>query len=308
MNHIFCQQVKIDQLEAIKIEHPLFSATLLLQGAQLIEFTPSNSTKNLLWLSDNVEYKKGKPLRGGIPICWPWFGNVDKNPAEIQHQIINSEKDNTPSAHGFVRSIPWQVTSIQESCHHVEITLALSSNAESKALWPFEFNLEARFVFSNKLEVELTTTNTSNKAFAISQALHTYLPTQDIRKTYIHNAHNSTYIDALDSWKEKTQTGRIGFSEETDRLYFFPAKAKNNTQYELRIESPGQQLVLKNTQSQSAVIWNPWINKSKQLSQFKADDYQYMYCIETANVMSDYVVLEPNQKQSLTLELRQLSS
>ena len=308
MSHVFCQQVHIDQLEAIKIEHPLFSATLLLQGAQLIEFTPSDRLNNLLWLSDTVEYKKGKPLRGGIPICWPWFGNLDKNPTAIQNQIQADHNTNTAGAHGFARSMPWQVVSINESCHQVEVILALISNAESKALWPFEFNLEARFVFSNKLEVELTTTNTGNKAFAISQALHTYLPTADIRKTYIHNAHNSLYIDALDSWKEKKQTGRIGFSEETDRLYFFTNKPNDQQQYELRVESPAQQLVLKNTHSQSAVIWNPWIEKSKQLSQFQPEDYQRMFCIETANVMSDHRVLEPNQKQRLTLELSQLSS
>ena len=93
MSHIFCQMLKIDQLEAIKVEHPLFSATLLLQGAQLIEFTPNSRPKNsgrqnnLLWLSDSVEYKQGKPLRGGIPICWPWFGNLDKNPNVIQDQV-----------------------------------------------------------------------------------------------------------------------------------------------------------------------------------------------------------------------------
>jgi glucose-6-phosphate 1-epimerase len=301
MSHVFCQQIHIGQLEAIKIEHPLFTATLLLQGAQLIEFTPIDRTNNLLWLSDTVEYTKGKPLRGGIPICWPWFGNLAQNPEVIQDQI-----QKPADAHGFVRSLPWQVVSINESSHQVDIVLALTSDEKSKALWPFEFTLEAHFSFSKKLKVELTTTNTGSKAFAISQALHTYLPTTDIAKTYIHNAHNARYIDALDNWKEKKQIGRIGFSEETDRLYFFTTKANTVPHYELRVESPKQQLLLKNTQSQSAVIWNPWINKSKQLSQFQPEDYQRMLCIETANVMGDHKVLAPNQKQRLTLELSQL--
>jgi len=296
MNPVFCQTVKIDQLEAIKVEHPLFTATLLLQGAQLIEFTPSSCNNNLLWLSDTVEYKLGKPLRGGIPICWPWFGNMDKNPTKIQQQIQGEA-----SAHGFARSMPWQVNSITESCHHVEIILQLTNNQQTQTLWPFEFNLQARFVFTNTLEVELTTTNTGAKTFAISQALHTYFPTDDITKTYIHNTHGSRYIDALDNWKEKKQNGRIGFSEETDRLYFFNADKLDT--YELRIESPNTQLVLKNTQSKSAVIWNPWIEKSKRLSQFSPQDYQHMYCIETANVMSDHKMLTPNQQQSLKFEL-----
>lgn len=295
MNSVFCQAIKIDQLEAIKVEHPLFTATLLLQGAQLIEFAPNSSNNNLLWLSDTVEYKQGKPLRGGIPICWPWFGNMDKNPTEIQQQI-----EGDADAHGFARSMPWQVHSITESCHHVEIILQLTSNQKTQALWPFEFNLQARFVFTSTLEVVLTTTNTGNKTFAISQALHTYFPTDDITQTYIHNALGSRYIDALDDWKEKRQEGRISFSEETDRLYFFN---KHNSHYELRVESPNQQLILKNSGSQSAVIWNPWVEKSKRLSQFSPQDYQSMYCIETANVMSDYKKLAPNQQQILRFEL-----
>jgi glucose-6-phosphate 1-epimerase len=310
MSHVFCQQVQINQLEAIKIEHPLFSATLLLQGAQLIEFTPRDRANNLLWLSDTAEYIKGQPLRGGIPICWPWFGHLAKNPAAIQNQIQADHNTHTATAHGFVRSIPWQVISICEHNHQVEVVLGLISDDDSKILWPFEFKLEAHFIFSKKLEVKLTTNNTGNKVFAISQALHTYLPTKDITKTYIHNAHNTRYIDALDNWKEKTQSGKIGFSEETDRLYFFPAepsrKPHDTPQYELRVESPAQHLVLKNSHSQSAIIWNPWINKSKQLSQFQPQDYRRMLCIETANVMSDYQILEPHQKHSLKLELSQL--
>tara|TARA_B110000046_G_scaffold176797_1_gene202867 strand:+ start:3832 stop:4761 length:930 start_codon:yes stop_codon:yes gene_type:complete len=309
MSYVFCQTVKMDQLEAIKVEHPLFSATLLLQGAQLIEFTPNSRPKgdkhqkNLLWLSDSVEYKQGKPLRGGIPICWPWFGNLDKNPKVIQDQ---AKPEARSSAHGFVRSKPWQIHSIIESCEYIEIILELSETPESKKIWPYEFNLKARFVFSKTLMVELITTNTGIESFAISQALHTYLPTSDITKTYIHNAHSSLYIDALDNWKEKKQVGRIGFNEETDRLYFFTESDKENSEYQLRVESPGLQLTLNNFNSQSAVIWNPWIDKSKRLSQFSPADFNKMYCIETANVMSDHKIVEPKQQQRLSFELSEL--
>lgn len=302
MSYIFCQQIRLDELETIKIEHPLFSATLLLQGAQLIEFIPkgilNKPSKNLLWLSDRIEYKQGKPLRGGIPICWPWFGNLDKNPKQIQSQIPDSSASSA-SAHGFARTLPWQISSIKENCHSVEVVLGLTSNEETKALWPFEFNLEARFVFSQQLKLELKTINKGDMPFSFSQALHTYLPTQDIKKTYIHNAHNSRYIDAMDHWQEKSQIGRIGFSEETDRLYFFDNKDSSENSYELRVESPSQQLLIKNNNSQSAVIWNPWIKKSLGLSQFNPDDYQRMFCIESANVMSDSITLAPQQQHSL---------
>jgi glucose-6-phosphate 1-epimerase len=294
MSHVFCQQIQIDQLEAIKIEHPLFSATLLLQGAQLIEFTPSNESDNLLWLSDTVEYKQGKPLRGGIPICWPWFGNLDQNPTTIQKQV---QYPSSASAHGFARSQPWEIKHINEDCQFVEVILILTSNPETKALWPFDFELEATFRFSKTLKLTLTTTNTGNEPFSISQALHSYLPTEDINRSYIHDTHNTTYIDALDDWKEKKQTGRISFSEETDRLYFF-----TNNHYSLRLETPNQTLLIHNENSQSAVIWNPWSEKSKRLSQFSPQDFHHMLCIETANVLSDIKKIDAGQQTEISVE------
>ena len=85
MSHVFCHKILIGELEAIKVKHPLFNATLLLQGAQMIEFCPlENQGQNILWLSESAEYKQGNPIRGGIPICWPWFGNLNKNPSIIQ--------------------------------------------------------------------------------------------------------------------------------------------------------------------------------------------------------------------------------
>jgi len=294
MSHVFCQQTQIDQLEAIKIEHPLFSATLLLQGAQLIEFTPSNEANNLLWLSDTVEYKQGKPLRGGIPICWPWFGNLDQNPAAIQKQV---QYLGSASAHGFARSQPWQIKYIKEDCQFVEVILILTSNPETKALWPFDFELEATFRFSKTLKLTLTTTNIGNESFSISQALHSYLPTADIKRSYIHDTHNTTYIDALDGWKEKKQTGRVSFSAETDRLYFF-----TNNYYSLKLETPNQTLLIHNGNSQSAVIWNPWNEKSKRLSQFSPQDFHHMLCIETANVVSDIKKIDAGQQTEISVE------
>lgn len=300
MNLIFCKTLQLDELEAIRIEHPLFKATLLLQGAQLIEFCPSNNNFiNALWLSPSAKYKTGTSIRGGIPICWPWFGNLDKNPSEIQQQVPQNK---TANAHGFARNLNWQVKSIEEDCHQVVIELILASNKNTKQTWPYDFELCARFIFSNSLELELKTKNNGEIPFSISQALHSYFPTADIQQTYIHNAHASRYVDALDHWQQKLQSGRIAFSQETDRLYFFD-QHRNKHQYVLRVETPDQQLEIHTENSQSAVIWNPWIEKSKRLSQFKDEDYQHMFCIESANVLSDIQTIKAGQSASLKLTL-----
>ncbi len=296
MSHVFCELIQLDELDAIKIKHPHFSATLLLQGAQLIEFCPQgNQFNNILWLSPSAQYKQGSPIRGGIPICWPWFGNINKNPDAIQKQI---SQPSSASAHGFARSLPWKIKSIHEDCHFVEVALSLVSDSSTKELWPFDFELEAKFKFSDKMELALTTTNTDSNSFSISQALHTYLPTQDIKQSYIHNAHSSHYIDALDNWEKKQQVGKIHFSSETDRLYFF-----DNSNYSLRLETPNQSLLINNKHSQSAVIWNPWIEKSKHLSQFRPHDFKKMLCIETANVLTDTKIIEQGEQAKISVEL-----
>lgn len=296
MSHVFCHKILIGELEAIKVKHPLFNATLLLQGAQLIEFCPlENQGQNILWLSESAEYKQGNPIRGGIPICWPWFGNLNKNPSIIQSQIANPT---SASPHGFARSMPWQVKNIHEDCHFVEIILVLTSNQESKKLWPYDFSLEAKFVFSKKFELTLTTINNDTQPFSISQALHTYLPTDDITQSYVHNTQHLDYIDALDNWNTKQQQGKVCFYEETDRLYFF----KQNS-YSVRLETPRTSMLINNKNSQSAVIWNPWRVKSKRLSQFRPLDFEKMLCIETANVLSDIKNLSVGEQTTLSVEL-----
>lgn len=295
MNHVFCTLIKIDELDAIKITHPVFNATLLLQGAQLIEFSPKNNQfENMLWLSPSAQYKHGKPIRGGIPICWPWFGNLDKNPVVIQDQV---KQQASASAHGFARLLPWEIKSIHEDCHHIDVSLILTSDSATKELWPFDFDLEVNFTFSTKLKVKLTTINTGTHSFSISQALHTYLPTEDIDRSYIHNTQNLTYIDALENWNIKQQIGNINFNSETDRLYFF-----EDPNYSLRLETPNQTLLIKNFNSQSAVIWNPWIEKSKRLSQYSPQDFRYMLCIETANVVTDVKNIDVGKQTDICVE------
>lgn len=300
MNHIFCKLIRKGELDVIHIEHPLFHAALLLQGAQLIEFSPKkNNFKNLLWLSKSIEYKQGQSLRGGIPICWPWFGNLEKNPEKIKQQVKSTH---TP-AHGIVRNIPWNIHSIKESCEKVIVELEVKSNESTLNIWPYDFSLMARFTFSHTLNLELVTTNTGKENFSFSQALHTYLPTSDISRTYIHNTHKANYIDALDGWKEKIQQGRIKFDQETDRLYFFKNKS-GSEQFELRVETPEHQLTLTTKNSRSAVIWNPWVKKSQRLNQFSAEDYKSMFCIESANVMSNHNTALIGEKNSLYLSIK----
>jgi glucose-6-phosphate 1-epimerase len=289
----FCQLVKQGELSCLHINHEKFFAEICLQGAQLTKFIPTNKPE-LIWLSSTAEYNVAQGLRGGIPICWPWFGSLAKNPANIQQQVSNSRFNYETSAHGFVRTLEWSLTEYSESKQGAELVLTIQQSAETLKIWPFEFNLSCRFILTDTLEIRLETTNLSDKVMHFSQALHSYFPTSDIHKTKIMGAEQQHYIDALDDWKIKKQDLPLLIEKEVDRIYLGKGNYKILT---------AKQTINVKSNSNSSVIWNPWIDKSKRLGQFSHEDYKTMLCIESANVLEDSVSLAPKGTHTLTLKV-----
>lgn len=279
-----------DELECLEIRHPAFSADLLLQGAQLIHYAPSGEN-NWLWLSDLVEYKQGTSLRGGIPVCWPWFGNASMNPDAVKSHIADAEE---APAHGFARTRLWLLSDIYEDADEVVVTLTLNDTQHPQ--WQADLAVEAEFRFtSSSVSVVLATTNNGETAVSFSQALHTYFPTSDIHNTRITGFDGESYLDTLEGWQRKSQQGDIRFSGETDRIYF--------GEETLSLVTPQHITDLSCQGSQSAVVWNPWVKKSQRLSQFAADDYQRMFCVETANAADDAVTLAAGDEHVLCMLL-----
>lgn len=283
---------QVDELTVLSIKHPIFQANIALQGAQLLSFQPIDQ-QPWIWLSPEAEYKQGQSLRGGIPICWPWFGVANKNPQDLAQQI--QPDPNSASSHGFARAIDWDLMDIQESAHNVVLTLQLSYSPETLKVWPFEFKLRCTFTLGRTLKVDLETENQSQSTMKISQALHTYFPCKAIDNVRIHNTASKTITDALNGWSTTTQAGNQGFSGEVDRIY--------HTGGPFRLETGLQPLTLQSQNSHTSVIWNPWITKSKGLSQFADHRYQEMFCVETANVLDDCKTLQPNETTHLSLAI-----
>jgi len=283
----FCTLKQVDELSCLHITHPKFFAEICLQGAQLTQFKHSQRGE-MLWLSPDALYKKGASVRGGIPVCWPWFGALAFNP-DVVKEAVQSQQ-----AHGFARELEWTLERICESAQGVRITMTLTHNEQTLKLWPHEFKLVCQFELGDTIAVELTSQNLSPSPMAISQALHTYLPTQNIHKTRVLGAGNGQYIDALDNWQLKKQVGAIGFNQEVDRIYL------GDNQYQ--ILTPNKQFSLCSN-SHSSIVWNPWINKSKRLSGFPQQGYKNMLCIESANVLSDHLKLAPGKSHTLKMQL-----
>lgn len=283
----FTRWSTIGELEALEIHHPLFSARLFLQGAHLTHYSPGGQS-NWLWVSETASYKTGHAIRGGVPVCWPWFGAPEKNPPAVRRRIL------TEKAHGFARTAVWKLEDVRETAHNVEISLSLDANRDFSELWRGHCRALLTFSFSvTGCQLALTTTNADREPLAFTQALHTYLPTANIFDTRIRGLDPSSYIDTLDHWKTHEQKGPVRISGEVDRIY--------ESGEPLMIATPAGIRRLSSSGSDSTVVWNPGPEKAKRLSDFPDQAWQNMLCVETANAANDYQVLNEGQSHTLAL-------
>lgn len=291
----YCTLEKIDELECLHVKHPLFFAEICLQGGQLTQFKHTQ-LGDFIWLSPDAQYQQGQSLRGGIPICWPWFGVLNKNPDSVVN-CVNGEQ----GSHGFARTQEFTLDSIEESADHVIVELSLNCdtrNDKSNGAWAFNSRLTCRFYLGNELKMDLITHNLDNQPLTFSQALHTYFPVSDLQNTTISGADGFYYVDALDNWQKKQQQGAIQVDQEVDRVYL------GKINYAL---NDGTNNFAISSNSASSVVWNPWIDKSKTLSQFDDLAYQSMVCIENGNILNDVVTLSAGESHTLSMEIKKLN-
>ncbi|KPH63115.1 D-hexose-6-phosphate mutarotase [Pseudoalteromonas porphyrae] len=261
-------------LEYINVASEFCSAKIFLQGAQLTEFTPSGK-KPLIWVSSEEDYQEGKGIRGGIPICWPWFG-VNPNPEW--------------PIHGVARTSLWRADEVAEQDDEIKVSLTLPMAQVDETYWPHKSKLKVEFILTSKLEVRLTTTNLSSETITFTQALHTYFPTPSIVDTKVDGLQGSKYIEFDEGPFDQNEL--VGFARETDMVYTQAPETQ-------RIITPDGIIEVGRENSSSCVLWNPWIDKSKRLSNFADDEYHTMLCLEAANVMNDSAVVAPGESHTL---------
>ena len=262
------------------------------QGAQILSYFPDTEQPPLIWLSDCAEYVKGQGVRGGVPICWPWFGAIEYNPAAVQ-------KMTTVDApfHGLARTVDWQLLESSAERDAVRLTLQLDAS-QGLADWPHAAMLQLQIELGERLTIGLQNHNLGGEPLAISQALHTYFAVSDIRQVTVQGLENCPYHETLENWQLRKQGGALSFTGETDRVYL-------HVPQHLQIIDPGWQrrIHLRTQGSHSAIVWNPWIDKAHTLSSFASDAWQQMLCIENANVLNDHLLLESGACHRLQLEL-----
>lgn len=266
-------------LEYVDVDTPLCKARIFLQGAQIDLFQPVGKAP-LLWVSSADDYQPGSGIRGGIPVCWPWFGMSD-NPDWPQH--------------GFARTSIWALESVQMKNQAVELKLTLKITEADKLYWPHDTRVEMLFTLTDTLTVSLKNTNLASYPVSLTQALHSYFPVKDIHQLKATGFKGSKYIE-FGEGPFKQNGDEVLFDKETDRVYTQLADVQE-------LHTPDGIIEVSRENSHSAVLWNPWIDKSQRLSRFNNDDYLTMVCLEAANVLEDKLTLAPDETHMLTTKI-----
>jgi len=269
----------------VEVTNPHATATIALQGAQVMEWAPQGQPP-VIWTSPQAKLTSGKSLRGGVPVCWPWFG-------------AHASEADFP-AHGFARTRPWQVVGTKAlDDGRTELLFQLPADQQPQQWWPHRTELHYRITVGETLELELVTANRGDEPLTLGQALHTYFNVGDVRSIRVEGLAGRDYLDKVEGLQRKTQQGDVDFIGETDRIYL-------DSEDECVIRDPQLARAIHITKrgSRSTVVWNPWIEKAAAMGDLGENGYLNMVCVESANAAADVVALPPGTEHTLWVNYR----
>jgi glucose-6-phosphate 1-epimerase len=270
-------------LPKIHISTSQADADIYIHGAQVTSWCPKGA-EEVIFLSEQSRWEDGKAIRGGIPVCFPWF---------------RAKSDNASApAHGLVRTKSWKLGSITKSGDTVVVALSTESDENTRKLWPYEFRLIHRITIGRELKLELITANTGKAAFHIEEALHTYYRVADVNEIRVAGLDGTNFLDHTDSNKEKVQHGDVILSKATDNAYL-------NTTADLDVLDPRlkRQIHIKKAGSNSTVVWNPWAAGAKALADMGDEEWQSMLCVEASNILSCAVPLAGGEEHTMAVTM-----
>lgn len=256
-------------------------ATVYTQGAHVASWTPARQDP-VLFVSRQARFLEGKAIRGGVPICFPWFGP-------------GRDGQRSP-AHGFARTTPWTPVSSDGTTAVFRLTDTDLGDQE-RASFRHSFSADFTVTVGTTLEMTLATTNTGDEPFEIDEALHTYLAVGDVRSVSIEGLDGVSYVDKVTGNKDVVQAGDVRFSGETDRVY--------RSGDPLVVVDPllGRKLHITMEGAANTVVWNPWTEKAKEMGDFADEEWTQMLCVEGANALDDYVTVAPGETHAITYRI-----
>ena len=272
-------------LVVAKIDNALGAASLCLQGAHLMTWQPVSQSVPVVWLSRDAKLAAGKSIRGGAPVCWPWFG---------AHSIVSAFP-----GHGFARTVPWRVIeSGTEPNGATRLSLRLVANDKTRMQWPHECNVDLTVIVGGTLRMEMITENTGSTDFVIGEALHTYFQIGDISAARVSGLEGCEYWDKVGGSNLRTQDGAISFSGETDRVYI-----NTGATCVIHDDKLKRRIHVAKSGSASTVVWTPWTEKADKMGDMgQPDGWREMVCVESANALDNLVNVAAGARHTLIVE------
>ncbi len=281
-------EITTNPLRGVEARHGSGHYGVFEHGAHIWSYQPDGQAP-VLWLSGSSVFADDAPVRGGVPVIFPWFGP-------------GRDGDKTP-LHGFARTATWHLADTKDTIDRdgrliVEYTLdeAMTGSQEHFDA-PYQASLIAKFT-PEYLQIELNVSNSGDADITFDNALHTYLTVGDVRRVTISGLDGASYADKV-SGTEEVQSGDITITAETDRVY--------RSAGEVVVDDTvlGRKLVISKRGSANTVVWNPWVDKAAAMADFGDDEWTGMLCVEAANALENAVTLRPGEvhtlKQRITL-------
>jgi glucose-6-phosphate 1-epimerase len=271
-------------LPRLRVSNPHGEAEVYLHGAHVTAWQPTGQAP-VIWLSRDSAFAAGKPIRGGIPICFPWFA---------AHAT-----DKAAPGHGYARLEDWTLVEARDAADGTTLVLELTSAGKTWPIWPHAFAARYRVSVGATLDLALEVRNTGTDTFTYEEALHTYFAVQYVREIAITGLEQTEYLDKVEGFARKRQgADPIRFTGETDRIYLA-------TEAAVTIHDPGRRrrIPISKTGSQTTVVWNPWVEKAKAMADFGDLEWPEMVCVETCNVNAHKLTLAPGARHEMTAKI-----
>ncbi len=267
----------------IRITSAAATAEIYLHGAHLTSWIPTGA-EEVIFLSSKAQYQEGKAIRGGVPICFPWFNAKTDDPK-------------APS-HGLVRTKTWGLESIIHEGSAIAVSLSTTSDEATRKWWPHEFRAVQRITISSHLQMELTVTNSGAAPFTFQEALHTYYRVENVRYVRLVGLDYISYLDNTEGNVEKLQYGDSTFTQRIDNAYL-------NTEADLVLIDPTlkRHIHIGKQNSHNTVVWNPWAELAGGMADL-GDEWPHFLCVEAANIRANAVTLQPGEQHTMTANIR----
>jgi glucose-6-phosphate 1-epimerase len=263
----------------LTVKNKFAEADICVYGAQITSFRPHNS-KDILWMSSESSFEVGKPIRGGIPVCFPWFG---------PHKT-----DSSKPQHGFARLMYWDlVETANTPGGETLVRLELCSSEETKAYWPYDFCAEMTIIVGQTLQVSLKVTNSDDQPFDYTCALHSYYNVSDIENIAITGLLGVNYHSQLEHGEFVQAIPVIEIKKAETRHY-------HNTEATCLIEDSvfDRKIRVAKSGSKITTVWNPGKETCATIGDMPNDAYKTFVCVEAVNAFDDAIILSPGDSHT----------